>query len=243
MGLLHAAVRARAGLVRGARSAAGAAWALLALFLALGAFAYPLALPIPVLALAVLRGSEPARAWWERSRSRRHLRERRSLLWAVPVGLLLAIPVLGVAGEVRHGRQGRCCPGNRCATGAATSSASSPPISSSRCRRTSCWWLAVAAMLVLAGYGSGATSPRPLGLRARPAVIVAFLLMAVYFRQRRLRLVLRVQDARVRRAAGRWPVACAGTERLRRGGPVVLAVLAVAAAISGRQELRSPAIS
>lgn len=65
--------------------------ALLALVLAVGAFAYPLALPIPLVALAVL-------LWPERRAlsPRRLYRGRRSLLWIVPLGLALVVPVLGV---------------------------------------------------------------------------------------------------------------------------------------------------
>lgn len=66
--------------------------ALLALFLAVLAFAYPLALPIPLLALAVL-------AWPERRRLRaagRLYRGRRSLLWMIPLGLVLLVPLGGV---------------------------------------------------------------------------------------------------------------------------------------------------
>jgi hypothetical protein len=66
--------------------------ALLALFLAVLAFAYPLALPIPLLFLAVV-------LWPERRRLRavrRVYHGRRSLLWIVPVGLVLLVPILGV---------------------------------------------------------------------------------------------------------------------------------------------------
>ncbi len=69
--------------------------ALLAAFLAVVAFAYPLALPIPVLAAVVFLGAD---------RRRRGLtivprlrgRDRRRLLWLVPVVVLLAGPLNGV---------------------------------------------------------------------------------------------------------------------------------------------------
>ncbi|HEX2017057.1 MAG TPA: hypothetical protein VGN69_10205, partial [Solirubrobacteraceae bacterium] len=74
---------------------------LLALMLAVEAFAYPLALPLPVLALAVF-------AWQDR-RARRQAgqpvapirlgglyRGRRSLLWLVPLAAVLAVPLRGV---------------------------------------------------------------------------------------------------------------------------------------------------
>jgi hypothetical protein len=63
---------------------------LLALFLAICGFAYPLALPLPLLVLDVL-------LWPERRAlsPRRLYRGRRSLLWIVPLAVLLAVPILG----------------------------------------------------------------------------------------------------------------------------------------------------
>ena len=72
-----------------ARSRTRGSAALLAMFLAVGAFAYPLAVPIPLIALAFL-------LWPERGRLRRLWGGRRSLLWMVPLGLVLLIPALGV---------------------------------------------------------------------------------------------------------------------------------------------------
>ena len=65
--------------------------ALLALFLAVCGFAYPLALPLPLLVLAVV-------LWPERGAlsPRRLYRGRRSLLWLVPLGAVLIVPILGV---------------------------------------------------------------------------------------------------------------------------------------------------
>jgi len=62
---------------------------LLAMFLAVGAFAYPLAVPIPLVALAAL-------LWPERRRLRGLWHGKRSLLWMVPLALVLAVPVGGV---------------------------------------------------------------------------------------------------------------------------------------------------
>ena len=63
----------------------------LALFLAVCAFAYPLALPLPLLVLAVV-------LWPERRTlsPRRFYRGRRSLLWLAPLGLILIVPIAGV---------------------------------------------------------------------------------------------------------------------------------------------------
>jgi len=72
-----------------ARTRSRGGYALLALFLAVGAFAYPLMLPIPLAALAVL-------LWPERRRLRGLWRGPRSLLWMVPLALVAAVPVRGV---------------------------------------------------------------------------------------------------------------------------------------------------
>jgi hypothetical protein len=65
--------------------------ALLLLFLAVCGFAYPLALPLPLLVLAVV-------LWPERRAlsPRRLYRGRRSLLWIVPLSVILVVPIVGV---------------------------------------------------------------------------------------------------------------------------------------------------
>jgi hypothetical protein len=65
--------------------------ALLALFLAVCGFAYPLVLPLPLLVLGVV-------LWPERRllSPRRFYRGRRSLRWLVPLGLILIVPISGV---------------------------------------------------------------------------------------------------------------------------------------------------
>ncbi|MDQ3631315.1 MAG: hypothetical protein M3417_08645 [Actinomycetota bacterium] len=65
---------------------------LLVMFLALLAFAYPLALPIPLVPVAVV-------LWPHRRRLRelrRLYRGTRSLVWIVPLGLVFMVPLLGV---------------------------------------------------------------------------------------------------------------------------------------------------
>jgi hypothetical protein len=65
--------------------------ALLALFLAVCGFAYPLALPLPLLVLAVV-------LWPEWRSSAPMLRgSRRALRWLIPLGLILIVPIFGVA--------------------------------------------------------------------------------------------------------------------------------------------------
>jgi hypothetical protein len=76
---------------------------LLVLFLALGAFAYPLALPIPVAAVIMFAALDRdlragAGGLWRRIASR-----RRSLALAAPVALLLLVPLYGVAEKLSSG--------------------------------------------------------------------------------------------------------------------------------------------
>jgi hypothetical protein len=71
-------------------------WILLGGFLGVLAFAYPLALPIPLLSLLVFMGFDRTRRGL-RLVARPRLRSRRDLLWIVPLlTLLLTIPVRGV---------------------------------------------------------------------------------------------------------------------------------------------------
>jgi hypothetical protein len=65
--------------------------ALLGLFLLIGAFAYPLAVPIPLIPMLVV-------LWPERHRvsPRRLYHGRRSLWWMIPLLLILIVPVAGV---------------------------------------------------------------------------------------------------------------------------------------------------
>ena len=81
---------------------------LLAVFLAVCGFAYPLALPIPVLALVVVAWRElrdrPARGERPpRPRIRSLYRGPRSLLWIVPVAAVLAVPLRGVLEKLTSG--------------------------------------------------------------------------------------------------------------------------------------------
>jgi hypothetical protein len=68
---------------------------LFAAFIGVLAFAYPLALPVPLLAAIVFAGFERRRRGLSLLRIPR-LRSRRQLLWIVPLFLLLIIPLQGV---------------------------------------------------------------------------------------------------------------------------------------------------
>lgn len=80
-------------------------WVLLGAFLGVLAFAYPLALPIPLMSMLVFLAFDRRRRGLP-ILARPRLRSRRDLLWIVPLGLLLlSVPVKGVfekAGSVLH---------------------------------------------------------------------------------------------------------------------------------------------
>ena len=107
--------------------------ALLALFLAVCGFAYPLALPLPVLFLAVV-------LWPERRAlsPRRLYRGRRSLLWLIPLGLILVVPIVGVIEKVHSAFNVVFEPGRSLKSWAATSSTTSPRRSSWACMSGAC---------------------------------------------------------------------------------------------------------
>lgn len=77
-----------------ARSRGGLA--LLGLLAAIGTFAYPLMIPLPLLALAVWLWPERHR-FGLRARARALWHGRRTLLWLVPLGFVLILPLAGVA--------------------------------------------------------------------------------------------------------------------------------------------------
>ena len=107
---------------------------LLALFLAIGGFAYPLMLPIPLLALAIFVWLEPVSV----PSPRAIYRGRRSLLWLVPLALVLIVPVAAALDKIWDATVLLVDPGTRSARGRGTSSPSSPRTSSSRCPSRCC---------------------------------------------------------------------------------------------------------
>jgi hypothetical protein len=213
---------------------------LLALFLALGAFAYPLALPIPLLGLAVFwtldRRERRRRGEHVMSLDPRRLyRGRRSLIWLVPLGVLLAIPVLGVVEKLWTAAE-VVLPGSSLEDWGGDLFGFVPAHQFFSLPHATLWWLAVAAMGVLAAWALSRV-PRPLAI-GLATVIVCFLAAAAYFRQRDLGWYFEFK-ALAFVAPLLVTIAAVGASRLR---PRVLAVLAlgaflVAAQASARQEL------
>lgn len=85
------------------RHRSAGALALLVMFLAVAAFAYPLELPIPLAALVVFAALDPSLRASAGSIWRRVWSGRRALLWMIPLVLILAIPVYGVGQKLLSG--------------------------------------------------------------------------------------------------------------------------------------------
>ena len=241
------------GLLRASCSRSPLAWwavrdrdrgaaALLALFMLVGALAYPLALPIPGLALVVFLGLDV------RERRRRGeatgAAERRAACGAAAAGSCGWCPwrwrsrSRSQRARTRRGTQRGCCSTrtSRSTGWAGDLLAFIPAHEFFGLATGTLWWLAVAAMAGLAVWLL-TQLPRPVGWGIG-AVLVAFLGAAADLSPSRLRLVLRVQDARVRGAAARG---------LRGGRPVtpgparsrlLLVLLVVSAELAARPEVR-----
>lgn len=211
---------------------------LLALFMALGAFAYPLALPIPAAALGV--------AWWHDRRARRARGEpvtslswrrvvsgRRSLLWVVPAALVLAVPVVGVAEKIL-GALKVLAPGTSLQYWGGDLGEFVPFAHFFGLGTGLGWYFALAAVLVLA---AGALLRLPPGLRLSLGTVVAGgILVALYFRLRdngayfHFKMLAFVAPLAL-------TCAVAGATRLRWAGTVAIAALAFAVSVGARKEL------
>lgn len=211
---------------RPSRGAAG----LLTLFLAICAFAYPLALPVPGLALVVL-------LWLERRKLRlpRLYRGRRSLLWMVPVGLLLAVPVFGVIEKMVTASWVVLDPGASLTKWGGDLFDFIPANQFFAIPFRPGWWLMLIGLLVLALLALRRL-PREIAL-AIGAVLGTFLLAGAYFRSRDHGWYF---EFKALAFVGPLLVACAvvGASRLRPAGPAIVGVIVLLAAVSGNQELK-----
>lgn len=208
-----------------------AAIVLLALFLAVGAFAYPLALPIPLLALAVFVGFEsrdrlpdPRRLW----------RGPRSLLWMVPLAVLLAVPVLGVVEKSWSAAGVVLDPGRSLQPWAGDLLGFVPAYQFFALPSATLWWLFAAVMLGFAVWLLRGL-PRGLGV-GLGAVLAAFLGAAVLFRHRDFGQYFEFK-ALAFTAPLLLVIACSAAGRLRRVGPILLVALVVSAQFAARPEV------
>jgi hypothetical protein len=205
---------------------------LLALFLAIGAFAYPLMLPIPLLALAIFAWLEPVRL----PSPRTIYRGRRSLLWLVPLALLLVVPTAAALDKIWDATVLLVDPGQSLRSWAGDILAFIPAHKFFSLPEPTLWWLAVAAMVALAAWLL-LQLPRSLAA-GLGAVMVAFLAAGVWFRQRDFG-----QYFEFKTLAFSAPLlltcATVALSRFRRAGPVLLALFVISAGFAARLEVRA----
>jgi hypothetical protein len=221
------------GLSRRARSAA---WALLAIFALVLVLAYPLAAPIPAVPLLVFILS----AWRRRVRAGERVRIRdlyrgwRSLLWIVPLAVLLAFPAVGVYQKV-DGAITVLSPGHSLASWGGDLQSYIPFdqfFSLPHGPEGAILFALVAALTVLGLRGRDRAIQFGLG-----GLLVVGIAVAVYLRHRafgyyfHFKLLAFIGPLVVL-------IAAIGAGRLRRAGIVALAILAAATFYSDEQEIR-----
>jgi hypothetical protein len=204
---------------------------LLPLFLAIGAFSYPLMLPIPLLALAIFIWLEPVSL----PSPRALYHGRRSLLWLLPLALLLVVPIAAAADKVWEATVLLVDPGQSLRSWAGDIVAFIPAHKFFSLPEPTLWWLAVAAMVALTVWLL-LQLPRSLAV-GLGAVMVGFMAAGIWFRQRDFG-----QYFEFKTLAFSAPLllACAAValSRFRRVGPVVLALFVISAGFAGRLEVR-----
>jgi hypothetical protein len=205
---------------------------LLALFLAVGGFAYPLMLPIPLLAIAIFVWLEPVRLPLPRT----IYRGPQSLLWIIPLAVALLVPVAAAAEKVWAATVLLADPGHSLRSWGGDIFDFIPAHQFFSLPEDTLWWLAVAAMAALAIWLL-VQLPRSLGV-GLAAVMVTFLAAGVWFRQREFG-----QYFEFKTLAFSAPLlltcAAVALSRFRRVGPVLLALFVISAGFAGRLEVRA----
>lgn len=228
------------------RRSAGAA-VLLGLFLLLEAFAYPLALPLPALALIVFFAldARERRMRDERVLPRGLPRGRRgaAALAALAAALLvaLAVPLHGAAGKMASAASLLFDPNSSLKAWAGDVFDFIPAHKFFALPGT-LWWLFAGALALLAAW-SLRRLERPLGA-GLAALLVVFLAAAVWFRQRQYGQYF---EFKVLAFAAPLLIACAvvGLARIGRVGLLLMAAFVAAAGVSAQSEVRasSPQLS
>ena len=210
--------------------------ALLVIFMLLGALAYPLALPIPGLALIVFFLVDL------RERKRKGIptglpdrgtlwRGGRGLAWMIPVAVLLAIPAAAAADKAFEAARLLLDPNSSLKGWAGDIFHFIPAHEFFGLPTETLWWLAVAAMAALTIWLLSKL-PRPLGWGIA-AVLIGFMAAAAVFRQREYGQYFEFKTLAF---AAPLLVTCAvvALSRLRRVGAFLLAALLVAGHLSAR---------
>ena len=217
-----------------------AAAALLVLFMLVGGLAYPLALPIPGLALVVFLAVDV------RERRRRGeaaglpsvaglWRGGRGLIWMVPVAAALAIPVAAGLDKAWDATRLLLDPNESLKGWAGDLLHFIPAHEFFGLATGTLWWLAAAAMAGLAVWLL-TKLPRPVGWGIG-AVLAAFLCAAAIFRHRDYGQYFEFKTLAF---AAPLLVACAvvALSRLGRLGAILLLALVVSAELAARPEVR-----
>jgi hypothetical protein len=206
--------------------------ALLALFLTVGGLAYPLMLPIPLLAIAIFMWLDPAPL----PSPRALYRGRRSLLWIVPVAAVLAIPAASAASKLWDATVLLVDPNSSLEPWAGDIRHFIPAYEFFSLPGDTLWWLAVAAMAALAVWLL-LQLPRPIAAGIG-AVMLAFLAAGAWFRQRELGHYFEFKTLAF---SAPLLVACAAVAiaRFRRLAPALLALFVLSAGLAARDEVRS----
>ena len=204
----------------------GATVALLLAFLALGAFAYPVALPIPLLALAVMlwRARRERRARGEPVPSldvRRLWHGARSLAWMAPLAAALVLPAVAVAAKVLSASQVVVDPTANLGTWAGDLSAYFPEHAFLSLQSSTA--LLVAAPFIVLGLALALRAAPPPVAWGLTAVLAFGVLAAVYMRARRFGYYFHFKDLAFVGPA-MVTVAVAGLARLRAAGWVMIAL-------------------
>jgi hypothetical protein len=213
-------------------------FALLLLFGVVLVFAYPLAAPIPLVPLAVFVWSERRRriAGGERVlRARDLYHGRRSLVWIVPLCVLLAIPVAAVL-QKAVGAASVLAPGHSL-IGWGGDMRSFIPFNFFLSLPDSVLGNVLALALLYLAFRGLARQPRALAW-GLGGLLALGLLMSAYLRNRQYGYYFHFK---LLAFTGPLIVAAAtvGAGRLRRAGPALLAVFAVATGISAFMELKA----
>ena len=210
--------------------------ALLALFMVLGALAYPLALPIPALAVIVFflldlrdrrrrgvaTGLPHAATLW---------RGGRGLAWIVPVVVLLASPAAAAADKAWEAARLLLDPNSSLKGWAGDVFAFIPAHQFFGLPEDTLWWAAVAGMIGLTAWLL-TKLPRPLAWGIA-AVLISFLAAGAWFRQRDYGQYFEFKTLAF---AAPLLVTCAvvALTRVGRVGVALLAALVVAGGLSAR---------
>jgi len=203
---------------------------MLAFLLVVGGLAYPLMLPIPLLALAIFAWLEPVSL----PSPRALYHGRRSLLWVVPLVLLLVVPAAAAATKIWDATVLLVDPGQSLRSWAGDIFAFIPAYKFFSLPDGTLWWLAVAVMVALAVWLL-VRLPRALGV-GLGLVMLAFLAAGFWFRQRDYG-----QYFEFKTLAFSAPLlltcAAVALSRFRRAGTILLALFVISAGWAAAREV------